>query len=317
MPYIDVPINHMANIKLENLEIDGFHLYQDKTNFNFGIDAVLLANFALRESNLVRAISASPLTQVSCASPSVRASYASPTKICDLCSGTLPIPLIIYAKSHMETHCEPTPRKGELCEPTPRKSELCEPFLHIDTYEIDKSQVKLSNKSILWNKENVPQAKNIDQDINVYNEDIKNIFLDREKYKNLYESYDIVTVNPPYNKKGSGLINLNDKIVSARHEITITFDDICKVANLLLKSNKKLYLIHQTNRFTEIVSTLKKHSFEIKKAAFIHPYIHKPSNLFLIEAVKNGNSGIKILPPIVIYDKPNVYTKSILQIYGK
>ena len=39
----------MSNIKLENLEINDYMIYQDKDSFNFGIDAVLLANFALRE----------------------------------------------------------------------------------------------------------------------------------------------------------------------------------------------------------------------------------------------------------------------------
>ena len=155
----------MSNIKLENLEINGFHLYQDKNNFNFGIDAVLLANFVLRECSALN--SSSPKTNVNA------------IKICDLCSGSLPIPLIIYAKSSMN------------------------PKPHIDAFEIDESQVKLSQKSILWNKENVALAKNINNDLNVYNEDIKNIFLDKNKYKNLYETYDIVTVNPPYNKKGS------------------------------------------------------------------------------------------------------------------
>ena len=297
----------MTNIKLENLEIDGYHLYQDKNNFNFGIDAVLLANFVLREYPIGARITR-PYSESSTStrpygegSTSTRPYGEGSTstrphddgiKICDLCSGTLPIPLIIYAKT-------------------------TSPKLHIDAFEIDKDQVALSNKSILWNKENVKTAKNIDKDISVFNEDIKNIFLDKDKYKKLYESYDIVTVNPPYNKKGSGLVNLNDKIIAARHEITITFDEICKVANLILKSNKKLYIINQTNRFTEVAETLKKHSFEIKKAAFIHPYIDKPSNLFIIEAVKSGRAGIKILPPIVVYEKTNVYTESILKIYGK
>ncbi len=289
----------MDKIKLENLEIDGYHLYQDKGNFNFGIDAVLLANFALREANITKAVDT--------ASHSVRVNSTSPIKICDLCSGTLPIPLIIYAKSHMDEHCEPTPRRGELCEPS----------LHIDAFEIDKDQTKLSQKSVLWNKENVPQAKNIDQDINVYNEDIKNIFLDREKYKNLYESYDLVTVNPPYNKKGSGLVSINDKVISARHEILVTFDDVCHAANLLLKSKKRLYFINQTSRFTEIITTLKKYSFEMKKVAFVHPYVNKPSNLFLAEAVKSGREGVKVLEPIIIYEKGGSYTEKVLKIYGK
>ena len=275
----------MSSIKLENLEINGFHLYQDKNNFNFGIDAVLLANFVLREYPGLS-------TKTSTTIKKTAAKTVSTIKICDLCSGTLPIPLIIYAKS-------------------------ASPKLHIDAFEIDKDQVALSNKSIIWNKDNVKLAQNIDKDINVYCEDIKNIYLDKTKYKDLYESYDIVTVNPPYNKKGSGLINVNDRVIAARHEISITFDDICRIASLILKSNRKFYVINQSNRFTEVAETLKKYSFEIKKAAFIHPYVDKPSNLFLIEAVKSGRSGIKILPPIVIYEKTNVYTKDVLKIYGK
>lgn len=276
----------MDKIKLENLEIDGYHLYQDKGNFNFGIDAVLLANFALREA----INGAGSVT-------SMRKSSMSPIRICDFCAGTLPIPLIIYAKS----------RLGKLHDAT----------LHIDAYEIDLSQVKLCNKSIMWNKENVDSAKNIDKDIKVYNEDIKNIFLDRDKYKSIYESYDIVTVNPPYNKKGSGLVNLNDKVISARHEILVTFDDVCHAANLLLKSKKRLYFINQTSRFTEIVTTLKKYSFEMKKVAFVHPYVNKPSNLFLAEAVKSGREGVKVLEPIIIYEKNGSYTEKVLKIYGK
>ena len=220
----------MANVKLENLEVDGYHIYQDKDSFNFGIDAVLLANFALRE-NLI--------------------DKTKQIKICDFCTGTLPIPLIMYAKWNMSS--------------TPK----------IDAFEIDEEQVSLCDKSIAWNKENVPAAINIDNDIKVYNDDIKNIFLDKEKYKSFYESYDIVTVNPPYIKKGSGLLNQNNNKIKARHEISITFDDICKAASLILKSNKNFFIIHKAERFTEITYTLKKYSFAVKKVAFIHPFINK------------------------------------------
>ena len=275
----------MSNVKLENLEINGYMIYQDKDSFNFGIDAVLLANFALREfyggahivcDNGGRMISAL-------------------TRICDFCTGALPIPLIMYAK---------------------RKMFLGE-NIKIDAFEIDGEQVGLCNKSILYNKENASDAKNIDSDIKVYNEDIKNIFLDKDKYKSIYESYDMITVNPPYNKKGSGIINLNDKKIVARHEISITFDDICKAARLILKSNKKFYLIHHSERLPEIIMTLKSNSFEVKKLQFIHQEISKPSSLVLIEAVKNANSGLKVLEPIIVFENDGTYTQNILKIYGK
>ena len=294
----------MANIKLENLEINGYMIYQDKDSFNFGIDAVLLANFALREYGKVAGSHSSPVREGShnsliregsqCVAPTDTRS--SVIKICDFCTGALPIPLIMYAK---------------------RKMMFGEPALSIDAFEIDADQASLCNKSIIWNKENVEDAKNICDDIKVFNEDIKNIFLDREKYKSIYESFDMITCNPPYNKKGSGIINLEDKKVVARHEMSITFEDICKAARLLLKSNKKFYLIHHSERLAELIMTLKSYSFEVKKVQFVHPKVSKSSSLVLIEAVKNAKSGLSVLEPIIVFNEDDSYTEKIQKIYGK
>lgn len=261
------------NIKLEDLEINNYKIYQDKDSFNFGIDAVLLSNFALRMYGMV----------------------GSSLKICDLCSGAIPIPLIMYAKRNQFL-----------------KDDIC-----IDAFEIDKDSCGLADKSLDYNKENVDDAKNIKSRINIYCDDIKNIITDKEKYKSFYDSYDMITVNPPYMKKGSAIVNLSDKKIAARHEVFITFEEIVKASSLLLKSNKKLYIINHSERFTEISDTLKKYSFEIKKAEFIYPSIDKPSNLVLIEAVKDASEGIKILEPIVIYDDSGNYTEKVLKIYGK
>ena len=281
----------MSNIKLEDLEINKYMIYQDKDSFNFGIDAVLLANFALRE---------------------FYGGMASKIRICDFCTGTLPIPLIMYAKRHMLDSV-----RVKHCGTEPVGAKHCVPELKIDAFEIDSDQVSLCKKTILYNKEHVDDAKDIDSDINVICDDIKNIFIDREKYKSMYESYDLITCNPPYNKKGSGIVNLNDKKQIARHEISITFDDICKAARLILKSNKKFYLIHHSERIAEIVMTLKSNSFEVKKLQFIHPNLSSSSTLVLIEAVKNASSGLKVLEPIIVFEKDGSYTKKIQKIYGK
>ena len=313
----------MSSIKLENLEINGYMIYQDKDSFNFGIDAVLLANFALRESSGARIarpydsdLQVSPLNctyEHNAEVPPNRThernaevlphrtrelyerNAETPLQVCDFCTGSLPIPLIMYAKRKMFF--------GE--------------NVKFTAFEIDKDQVELCKKSILYNKENAMNTENIDSDITVFDEDIKNIFMNRDKYKTMYDSFDIITVNPPYTKKGSGIVNTNDKKVAARHEIFITFDELCKVANLLLKSKKKFYIIHHSGRITEISKILKKNSFEIKKLQFIYPYVDKESNLVLIEAVKDANEGVKVLEPIIVYEKEGIYTKKILKIYGK
>ncbi|MBO6119886.1 MAG: hypothetical protein J6P02_05420 [Lachnospiraceae bacterium] len=281
----------MSSIKLENLEINDYMIYQDKDSFNFGIDAVLLANFALRE---FYALSSKNEKVIKTKEPNKNSSIDS-LRICDFCTGSLPIPLVMYAKRKMYL--------GDR--------------VKIDAFEIDKEQVELCNKSLSYNKENVSDAQNILEDIKVFNEDINNLINDKDKFKHLYESYDMITVNPPYNREGCGIVSLNDKKNVARHEIYITFDKICKASSLLLKSNKKFYIVHHTERFVEIVDTLKSNSFEIKKVQFVHTKIDKPSNLVLIEAVKNGKSGVRVLPPIIVFNNDGQYTQNVQKIYGK
>lgn len=262
------------NKVLEELE-NGYKIYQDKDSFNFGVDTVLLSNFVISEYGLI---------------PDNKMINKNGLNICDLCTGSLPIPLLLYAR---------------------RKEHLIE-NINILAFEIDKEQVDICNDSILYNLENVndinSDGKNIKDNIIVINDDLKNIYLDKEKkftyfggkekaYKNLYETFDIVTCNPPYIKKGSGIVNVNDKKKLARHEYSVEFDDICKVASLILKSNKKFYFIHHTERLTELLIILKKYNLEPKKLKFIYTNTEKPSSLVLVEVIKNGKTGISILAP--------------------
>lgn len=258
------------NIKLDDLEVNNYMIYQDRDAFCFGLDSVLLSNFFLKNINVVN----------------------DSINICDLCSGNLIIPLIIYAK---------------------RKKYKFDK-IKISTFEIDKDQVIISNKSLDYNLKNDDCIKD---DIKVYNDDIKNIIINKEKYKNIYNTFDAITVNPPYIKSGSGEFNENDKISVAKHEVYLSFNDIVEASKLLLKSNKKLFIIHRTERLTEISNILYKNDFRIKTLQFIHPKKNKPSNLVLIIAIKGAKDGLKVLEPIVVFDEKDKYTSEILSIYGK
>ena len=48
----------------------------------------------------------------------------------------------------------------------------------------------------------------------------------------------------------------------------------------------------------------------------VYPYIDREPNMVLIEACKGGNSRITVERPLIVYEKPGEYTKSILEIYG-
>ena len=103
---------------------------------------------------------------------------------------------------------------------------------------------------------------------------------------------DVVCSNPPYyltnGKKTSGKPHID----MAKFEITLNFDLLCKTASELLKFGGKFYLINDSSRIAELLSTLKKYSLEPKHIEFCFP--KKESNVVLIECIKNGKSGAKI-----------------------
>ena len=127
----------------------------------------------------------------------------------------------------------------------------------------------------------------------------------------------MVSCNPPYIKSGSGITNELSVINRAKHEETIDFYTICKAANIILKSNKNFYIIHRSERFIEISRILKENDLEPKIIQFIHPSIHKKSNLVLVKATKGAKEGVVVREPIVVFDENKNYTEQVLKIYGK
>ena len=128
------------------------------------------------------------------------------------------------------------------------------------------------------------------------------------------DSFDVVTCNPPYFKtKNSKFLNDNDVKTLARHEVTLNLDDVLKQASYLLKSGGIFAMVHRTERFVEILDVMRKYNLEPKKVRFIYPKCSKDSDLFLIEGIKNGNSGMKLLAPLIVHNEDNTYTEDVLE----
>ncbi len=128
-------------------------------------------------------------------------------------------------------------------------------------------------------------------------------------------SFDVVTCNPPYMIGQHGLTNPHLPKAIARHEILCTFDDVANQAARVLKDRGRFYLVHRPFRLVELMAALTKYKLEPKRMQLVHPYIDKEPNMVLIEACKGGNSRIQIERPLVVYEKPGVYTKDILELY--
>lgn len=141
--------------------------------------------------------------------------------------------------------------------------------------------------------------------------------LDAGKYVP-WNRYDLVTCNPPYFPvtKGSDL-DPGNPFDTARHEIHCTLDGIIETAKKLLKSKGRFALVHRPERVPDIFESLTKHRFSPKRIRYVHPASHKEANIVLIEAVLDGQPGLTTMPPLVVYNNNQQYTKEFADYYEK
>ena len=195
--------------------------------------------------------------------------------IMDLCCGNAPIPLVLSTKTNAK----------------------------IIGVELQKDVYDLAIDSISYN--------NLSDQIEILNTDIKNL-------KNMYvsDSVDVITCNPPYFKYVESS-NVNEDIhkVIARHEKMINLEEIIDIAHYLLKNNGVFAMVHRTDRLIEIISLFNKYGLEVKKLRFVYPKVNTESNMVLIEGRKNGNVGLKLLPPLYAHNEDGSYTDEILKMF--
>lgn len=129
-------------------------------------------------------------------------------------------------------------------------------------------------------------------------------------------SFDVVTSNPPYMNDNHGLKNPDMPKAIARHEVLCSLEDVIREASYVLKDKGRFYMVHRPHRLVEIINVLSKYKLEVKRMKMVHPFIHKEANMVLVEAIKGGNSFMKMDKPLIVYTEPGKYTDEIYDIYG-
>ncbi|NLB20138.1 MAG: tRNA1(Val) (adenine(37)-N6)-methyltransferase [Clostridium sp.] len=234
---------------LEDLGLKGLHIIQKKHGFRFGVDAVLLADFAkVRKKDTV----------------------------IDFCTGTGIIPLLLYGKKE------------------PQK---------ITGVEIQKEFIEMAHKSVVYNV--------LEEKIIMVSGDLRNIEENKNRSK-----VDVVTVNPPSKKENSGILNEDDALTIARHEVTLNLEDVIKAAAYSLKDHGRFYMIHRPERLADIMILMRAYHIEPKELRMVYPKVNKPPTMILVEGRKGGNAFLKVLEPLFIYDLDGTYSDEIRRIYG-
>ena len=127
---------------------------------------------------------------------------------------------------------------------------------------------------------------------------------------------DIIVSNPPYYKVSLQSKKSVDKdFLIAKHEIKLDLDNLIKAVKNNIKHGGLFIFIHQANRLEEIIITLKKYDFSIKRLRLVYPFINAKPNQVLIEAKYKGGSFLNIMPPLIQYQEKDILSNEMKEIY--
>lgn len=243
-------IELLSDEAIDDLQLDNLYLIQKKQGFRFGIDAVLLSNFA---------------------------NVKNKHRVVDLCTGTGIVPFLVYGKYKPK---------------------------EVIGIEIQEDMVEMAIRSSKYNE--------VEDVVSFKNADLKDL-----KYLSSLGTFDVLTVNPPYKLNNSGIVNLDDKLAIARHEIMCSLEDVIVASRKLLKDNGRMFIVHRPERLIDIFEIMRKYKIEPKRVQMVQPNINKAPNIVLVEGQRDGGAYLKWEKPIYVYNEDGTYSEEINKIYGR
>jgi tRNA1(Val) A37 N6-methylase TrmN6 len=153
----------------------------------------------------------------------------------------------------------------------------------VTLFEMQKSLFYLSLKSIELNG-----LRDIFSAVNVKVQDISSEYAGK---------FTLITCNPPYMPVGHGFYEKDEQIAVCRTELKLPLNELVKSIGKALTFGGRVNMVHRADRLVDVICEFKKNNIEPKTLQFVSGGKKEPY-LFMIEGVKGGKSGIKILNTI-------------------
>ena len=151
---------------------------------------------------------------------------------------------------------------------------------------------------------------NLDNRVNFIEGDLRD--------KNLLscDFFDILVINPPYSSLNSSRKSSNLSRSTARLDLSCNIKDVAELSKRVLKTKGRLFAVFTSERLDEFLETVRSEKIIPKRIKFVHSKLNCNSGIFLIECIKNGGDGLTVLPPLIVRDENNNYTKELLGAYN-
>ena len=129
------------------------------------------------------------------------------------------------------------------------------------------------------------------------------------------QSFSAAVFNPPYRRLRSGRMNPDPEKAVARHEIAGTAADFLAAAVYALRPEGRAYAIYPATRMVQLLARMRDFRIEPKRLRLVHSRPGGSGAFVLVEGVKAGREGLKVLPPFFIHEEQGGYTSEMTEIF--
>lgn len=287
-----------ARVCWDKIGFGDYSILQDREQFSYGIDAVLLADFAAnfinQKKNSAEGIAV------------------------DLGTGTGVIPLILAHKTRLDAiiGLDIEEYFVKLAKQSALKNGLDKRVF----YEVcDVRQHDCLDFTNIQGVHNINSSGNSDTnsdiDSNCNGNDNTNSNSEILDCRRL--ECDFVLCNPPYFKSNASIPSRNSIKDVARREIKGSLRDFCFFASNILKRGGEFYLIHKPERLIDVFASIRDACLEPRDIRMVSSKISGEPKFVLIRSIKNGGENLRFMKPLVIYENDGNYTQEILKIYER
>lgn len=132
------------------------------------------------------------------------------------------------------------------------------------------------------------------------------------------ESFSQVVCNPPFYRIERGRRNRNSEAYIARHQVSATLEDVIVAAKFSVVNRGRVVLIYPASHLAELIAVLVKHHLQPKRLRPVYSRKEdSEAQLILVEAVKNGGEGLKLMRPLYLYrGEGREYTEEVASFYS-
>jgi len=167
----------------------------------------------------------------------------------------------------------------------------------ITAFEIDKQMADLAKRNV--------ELNNLQEKIQIIEDNVQSC----NKYIKKGE-IGVVFSNPPYMKEIVDNEKLNKTREFARHDNLLKINDLCKSVNQMLRFGGRFYVVYSAERSGELIAELIKNNLQPKTIFFTENGKGRVV-LVVIESVKGGNAGVKVLPNLVTNEQDGKFLEKL------